>query len=446
MSPFIPPSLAGRGQGEGRSVDVERMPACMSAFAARDGLRWASRLHSPPAPPWMGGEFDVGLAGVLRRSLVVAALLLTAVGCRDQVDVTYGSRSPMSAESVNGTHVLSDMFESYGHRVVSWRALSPKLREKADVIVWFSQGFDPPPANVRDWLEAWLREQPDRTLIYVGRDFDAARPYLERVKKGPPPLTAGQALEIDALLVESDAEFYPARGRASGGDGDWFSIDLKSQPKSVRKLNGSVDWVDGIQPGNLGIELEGRVRPGVNLNVLLEDEQKNLVLGEMEVGDSRIFVVPNGSYLLNLQLLNREHRKLAGRLVEAVGDDRYVVFLESYTEMPEVLDKDPKPEIPGLGRILAQPPLNTIVFQAILAGLIFAFVRLPIFGVPKTLASTALSDFGRHVTALGELLMLTRDRQYAVGRVLQYQQMTRKQNEPAKIDHAADAPRLRMPR
>lgn len=378
--------------------------------------------------------------------MTCVALLVCAAGCRtDEIDITYGTRSPLYAKSVNGTHLFSGMFEERGHRVVSWRALSPKLRDKAEVIVWFSKSFDPPPSDVRDWLDAWLLEQPDRTLIYVGRDYEAARPYMERVKKGPPPLTPAQVAEIDALLVEVDAQHLPPRGRAAEGDGDWFAIDLKPQPKSVRKLNGSADWVNGIQAKRLGIELEGRMRPGVNVDVLLEDEQKNLVLGEIEVGESRIFLVPNGSYLLNLPLVNQEHRKLAGRLVEEVGDDKYVVFLESVEETPPILAKDPVPQLPNLGRILAQPPLNTIVFQAILAGLVFAFVRLPIFGVPRTLASTALSDFGRHVTALGELLMLTRDRQYAVSRVLHYQQMNRKQNEPAKIEHAADAPRLRMP-
>jgi len=378
---------------------------------------------------------------------ISAVVLLSGVaGCRsDEIDFTYGTRSPLYSQSVNGTHLFSDLFVQREHRVVSWRAFSPKLREKADVIVWFTQSFEPPSSDAREWLKSWLLEKPDRTLIFVGRDYDAARPYLERVKKGPPPLSPGQMLEIDALLAEVDSEFYPPRGRATGGDGDWFSLDMASKKKSVRQLNGSIDWVAGIQAKQLGIELEGRMRPGVDTKVLLEDDQKNMVLGEIEIGESRIFLVPNGSYLLNLPLVNQEHRKLAGRLVTAVGDDKYVVFLESDGEIPPILDKDPVPQLPSLGRILAQPPRNTIVFQAILAGLVFAFVRLPIFGVPKTLASTALSDFGRHVTAFGELLMLTRDRQYAVSRVMQFQQLNRKQNEPAKIEHAADAPRLRMP-
>lgn len=378
---------------------------------------------------------------------IVAVVLVSGIaGCRsDEIDFTYGTRSPLYSQSVNGTHLFSDLFVQREHRVVSWRAFSPKLQEKSDVIVWFTRSFEPPSSDAREWLKTWLLEKPDRTLIFVGRDYDAARPYLERVKKGPPPLSPGQMLEIDATLAQIDAEFYPPRGRATGGDGDWFSLDMASKKKSVRQLNGSIDWVTGIQPKQLGIELEGRMRPGVDTKVLLEDDQKNMVLGEIDIGESRIFLVPNGSYLLNLPLVNQEHRKLAGRLVSAVGDDKYVVFLESDGEIPPILDKDPVPQLPNLGRILAQPPLNTIVFQAILAGLVFAFVRLPIFGVPKTLASTALSDFGRHVTAFGELLMLTRDRQYAVSRVMQFQQLNRKQNEPAKIEHAADAPRLRMP-
>ncbi|MDZ4779762.1 MAG: hypothetical protein SGJ19_05880, partial [Planctomycetia bacterium] len=270
------------------------------------------------------------------------------------------------------------------------------------------------------------------------------RPYLERVKQGPPPLAAGQVLEVDAMLTQADLLFMNRRGAAKGGDGDWIAIDTKLQAKPVRALNGSAEWVSGIQQPKLGIELLGRMTPGPDVDVLLEDDQKNMLLGELALDDSRILFVPNGSYLLNLPLVNQENRKLAGRLVHGVGDNKYVVFLEP-GDTPEILDKDPKAEVPGLGKILARPPLNSIVFHAILIGLIFAFVRLPIFGVPKTLATAALADFGRHVTALGELLMLTKDRQYAVGRVLHYQQMARKQKEPAQLDRPVDIPRLRMP-
>lgn len=379
------------------------------------------------------------------RTLIALALIGVASGCQDTLQTEYGTRSAMFADSVNGTHVFSEMFEADGHRVVTWRWLSPRLHEKADVVVWFSKSFDPPTPEVRDWLEEWLWEQPGRTLIYVGRDYDAARPYLERVKAGPPALAAGQVLEVDELLAKADLEFLNPRTLAKGGDGDWFSLDTSYKPYSVRALNGSAQWLSGIQPKQLGIELLGRMKPGPDVDVLLTDDQDNMLLGEMAVDESRAFFVVNGSFLLNLPLVNREHRKLAGRLVDSVGDDRYVVFLEPTGDMPEILDKDPKAETPGLGKILARPPLNSIVFHAILLGLIFAFVRLPIFGVPRTLATTALSDFGRHVTALGELLMLTRDRQYAVSRVLHYQQMTRKEKEPAHLERPTDIPRLRMP-
>jgi hypothetical protein len=376
--------------------------------------------------------------------LVASLFLVSSAGCQPELQMEYGTRSAMHADSVNGTHLFSEMFDRAGHRVTNWRWLSPRLREKADVIVWFSTSFDPPSQEVRDWLEEWLEERPDRTLIYVGRDYDAARPYLERVKKGPPPLVLGQVLEVDAMLTEADQRFKTPRGTAKGGDGDWITIDTKLQPKSVTTLNGSAEWVSGIQQQKLGIELLGRMTPGPDVDVLLEDDQKNMLLGELALDDSRMLFVPNGSYLLNLPLVNQEHRKLAGRLVNSVSVNQYVVFLEP-GDTPEILDKDPKAEVPGLGKILARPPLNSIVFHAILIGLIFAFVRLPIFGVPKTLATAALADFGRHVTALGELLMLTKDRQYAVGRVLHYQQMARKQKEPAQLDRPLDIPRLRMP-
>ena len=90
-------------------------------------------------------------------SIVVALLFLaSAAGCQPELQMEYGTCSAMHADSVNGTHLFSEMFDRAGHRVTNWRWLSPRLREKADVIVWFSTSFDPPSHEVRDWLVEWL--------------------------------------------------------------------------------------------------------------------------------------------------------------------------------------------------------------------------------------------------------------------------------------------------
>ncbi len=62
----------------------------------------------------------------------------------------------------------------------------------------------------------------------------------------------------------------------------------------------------------------------------LLDSDEGLILGRLDIGQSQLLVVANGSFLLNAMLVNHEHRKLAGKLVDAIGPGgRDVVFLES---------------------------------------------------------------------------------------------------------------------
>src|SRR5277367_5178698 len=126
-----------------------------------------------PAAPFGGARPSSG-------AVVAIALMLLFGGCRDRIDTTYGSASGFGESSVNGTRVLFDMFSDRGHRVEIWEQLSPRLL-KADVIVWFPDDFEPPSSDVRSWLYDWLLAAPDRTLIYVGRDFDAAPVYWKNL-------------------------------------------------------------------------------------------------------------------------------------------------------------------------------------------------------------------------------------------------------------------------
>ena len=81
--------------------------------------------------------------------------------------------------------------------------------------------------------------------------------------------------------------------------------------------------------------------------------------------------------------------------------------------------------------------LGFIVMHLRVLGILCCIAIYPIFGRPKTASSPALSqipsapdaedaativraDFGKHIDALGELLELTEDRQYARDRVSYY--------------------------
>ena len=102
------------------------------------------------------------------------------------------------------------MFEQAGHNVYSWGTLSPRLETRADCIVWFPDDFEPPSDEVRHWLENWLFDRPGRTLIYVGRDFDAAPWYWEKVEAGAP---AEQIPKLRTKRREAKTDFGLQRQR-----------------------------------------------------------------------------------------------------------------------------------------------------------------------------------------------------------------------------------------
>ncbi len=80
------------------------------------------------------------------RGYAVCLLLLLGLsaGCRDTVHTEYGRRRGLqAANSLNGTSVLAHMFQQSGHRVSSWRRLSPKL-DREQVIVWVPDDFAAP--------------------------------------------------------------------------------------------------------------------------------------------------------------------------------------------------------------------------------------------------------------------------------------------------------------
>ncbi len=362
------------------------------------------------------GAYNAYLGGLALASLAVA-------GCSDEFQTTYGQRTgPGASLSVNGTSVLGGMFEKAGHTVYSRHLLSPRLRQRADCIVWFPDDFRPPNEDVCHWLDEWLSERPPRTLIYVGRDFDAAGWYWEKVLAGAAP---GQARQISSRADVARRAFQGARRSSISGTEEcpWFVVDAEDRPRGENVLQGP--WSAGIDPAKVEIRLSGRLAPDRSAEVWLESKDDVLV-SATRVDGSRRIVVANGSFLLNLPLVNHEHRKLAGKLIAAVGaPPQTVVFLESGAGGPEIVDTDPSSSVPTGLEILATEPINWIFVHLAVVGIAFCFLRWPLFGLPRDLPRDRTSDFGKHVEALGRLLQRSRDRAYAVARLLHYQQTAR---------------------
>ncbi len=353
----------------------------------------------------------------------------------------YGRRNgPSVFASVNGTAVFADMCEDRGHSVFSWPVLSPRIQERADAIVWFPDDYEPPSRDVQHWLERWLKAKPNRTLIYVGRHFDAAAWYWENVEAGSLP--AKKRSEIGRRRKEARREFGEAlKPIARSTDHDWFVLDGRHQHRKITTLEGQDRWTEGIDPAKAALELNTRMEPPPEADVWLASEGDALIF-RLPEGQSQLIVVANGSFLLNAPLSNHEHRRLAGRLIDEIGPPKKMIaFLEFNPFGSRISDKDPSFG-PRLGfEVFHVWPTNWILLHICLVGVLLCFWKFPIFGRPVEPESDATSDFGLHIDAVARLLAKTGDTAYAHTRLQHYRKLARGDAAPlrtsAELGHTA---------
>lgn len=334
--------------------------------------------------------------------------------------------------SVNGTAVFADMCEAQGHSVFSWPVLSPRIRDRADVIVWFPDDLEPPSPEVQNWLQRWLAARPNRTLIYVGRHFDAAAWYWENVGTGS--LAAEQLSEFGRRRKEARSHFgAELKPTARTINHDWFVLDGRHQHRKITTLEGQERWIQGIDPAKAAMELNVRITPPPDAEVLLAS-QGDAIVFRRPVRRSQLIVVANGSFLLNAPLTNHEHRRLAWRLINEIGPPpKTIGFLEFSPLGPRIAEKDPSFG-PRLGlEIFHIWPTNWILLHVCLVGVLLCFWKFPIFGRPIEPDSEATSDFGLHIDAVARLLARTGDTAYAHARLQHYRQTTRTDSPAAKL-------------
>ena len=361
-----------------------------------------------------------------------------AVGCKDEVYSRYGVRSGHFQTSLNGTRVLSDMFGDAGHLVRSKTYLSPSLYN-ADVIVWFPDDFEAPTFEVGWWLTEWLEagdpNGPPKVLIYVGRDFDAAPDYWQRMQAAPP-----QGLKAEYARRLTEAKVDAARNRpatlSNPATDDWFTLDNTPPVASVKNLGGP--WAADVDGMKAEIERNARLVPlRRRVKTLLADEKGDAIVSEQGYDDyygnpaGRLIMIENGSWLLNARMVNHEHRKLAGRLVDTIGPPRRrVVFLESGDGGPTIHETDPSATPPTGLELFRVWPIGAVLTQLAALGIVFALMKWPIFGTPRLLKRASITDFGSHITALGRLLRYGRNRTHAAELLRVYRQSLRRDQAP----------------
>ena len=253
--------------------------------------------------------------------------------------------------------------------------------------------------------------------------------------------SAGEQAEVDRRLKLAEAELRARRSDIKDGECDWFKIHTEAPHRDVRTLAGP--WAD-VDAAKVEIELNSRLLPpdsDIDSENLLESNEDVLVLREWyEVGKRRFFgfnqprsqliAIVNGSFLVNLQLVNKEHRKLAAKLIDTVGKPSRVVFLEADepTRIRDGNGSGDSQETASMTDVFGVWPLSVILLQWAVVLALFCFSRWPIFGPPRDPPPTPTSDFSQHVAALAETWEVTRDSSYAQSRWQYYQEHVRSES------------------
>ncbi len=376
---------------------------------------------------------------------VVAALLLSGCGQpSDKLSTVYGKRTGNGVGSINGTKALSEMFREAGYGIRSYTAVSPGML-RHDVIVWVPSGFDGPSPEFRETILNWLDEEEGRTFVYIGRDFDASIPYWTDVLNQVEPKQRFDAMRQRSLAVESFDQLRNYQDPKT--DYYFFETERDAPRRKAKSLIGP--WAEGVDAAKTDIELRSRMIPADEESIYedfdpLDDndlpihliESSEILLGSddeaivarlgSDYSDNQIILINNGSFLLNLPLVNPEHRKLAGKLVNQC-DQPYevpdsVAFLETEGDV-RIMNADQSTAGNSGWEWLSQWPLNVVGLQMAWWLIVLCFALYPIFGRAKKLPSAQTSDFKKHIDSVGDLLQATDDHGYAQLRLQQYQQV-----------------------
>ncbi|MBS0209626.1 MAG: hypothetical protein JSS27_11805 [Planctomycetes bacterium] len=345
------------------------------------------------------------------------------LGCAEELPIEYGIRNGNGSDSVNGTAAFSQLIVEQGSKVRSTSYLAPKIAEHTDVFVWFVRDFEPPSEEARDWFEEWLKAERNRMLIVVLRDFDAAPLYWKSIRKSAPK-------EYQPAIEEHEAEalarFALLRNKDKEIDADWFKWLAGAAHRPWNGTKAGDAWCKDVDTSKLETELSRKLVPKSPTVALVGEKDDALVAVRRVRPRNRparesnpIYIVANGSFLLNLPLVNHEHRKLATRLVEEIGALREVTFLEAGHD-PRIHTHDPKDVAHSSLSIMGIEPFDHILLHLCVAGLVFLVASWPIFGRPAPDTAAHASDFGKHIAALGKLLSRQENRGAAEARIATY--------------------------
>jgi hypothetical protein len=371
-------------------------------------------------------------------------LLYIFSGCNQPMALQseYGKiRNEGKTASLNGTRFLAEMFRRRGVTVNRQSAISPRLN-RYQTIVWFPDRHAAPEKQVVTALETWIDEGYGRTLIYVGRDYQANLDYLKQIRSQI-DITEQEELSrrISEAIVQRETDEREIREKDSPTSCDWFKIKHRRRQSSQTITGRLIE--SGRQPSSPSSPISTRFDPNsasLEFSTVLTPPNRRDVPEQTKLltvngvpfvyslprvsCDGNIIVVNNGCFLLNFGLINSEHRKLAENLISECDPNGPVAFLESGPWEIRIQDRV---DAHQPWAWISRPPLRYVVPHVLFWGVLFCFVVFPIFGrakrfrggsypharvgsgkqlhdEPSIHPATSTTSFRAHLVALGKML------------------------------------------
>ncbi len=344
-------------------------------------------------------------------------LVLTGCDTRPTtVDTQYGRLTGAKyRNSLNGTRIFAEMLKSTNKKVDRYGRLTPKI-DKYNTIVFFPSDRSAPNQETVDRLETWLRDGWNRTLIYVGRDFDAEIDYWKEMLDHP---DESQKAHARRRLAQAMADQDQNRCSTSTAwtvttspypatlDCDWFTSTQLSD-RSATSLDGPL--AKGVVDNLSHLPYRTLLTPNPkHLNTtrnLLTADGNNFAFSTSRDDwyDGKLIVISNAAFLLNYSMINAQNRTMAGNLIDELPPGGDVLLLEAGSNV-EV--SNTVYESHNRWAWITKPPLKYLIPQFLFWGLLFCFVFFPIFGRPRQLRKKSTTNFNHHISAMSRLLRRT---------------------------------------
>ena len=397
-----------------------------------------------------------------------------------------------SMRGLNGVGVHRRMWELAGAKVLTPQKLSSRL-SKIDTIVLVGSSYDPPGLLARDWLEKWLQQQPGRTVVYFGRDFDAVELYREATVEEVDPANRERAetqlasrsatnyinrftrlpedtfcrwffLRTTARPTDHTAFSGPWADEVKGLEGKW-PVGLVLEPPNLDLKSKKPSWVTGAKPALVpartlfqGADSEEELgEKEVQRSIWKADELSDteawnsewdeagkasvLLAGSdntplvhrvthPDFPDSQILIVVNGAPFLNGSIVQPLHRKVSELVIRECLPAKRVALI-NYDENGLLINNLESGSETDFGmQLLTVWPLSAITMHAAFFGIIAFAVLLPILGRPQKLRPRSVTDFGLHIEAMGRMLFESRDMLYGLKSISDYFTKVRRESPP----------------